>query len=420
MNFSNYAEHYSSQSGIVQLMEDLSIAAPEGTALYPLGGGNPAHIQEVQDAIRDSAAELIADADRFARMIGDYDAPQGHEIFRACLADQLSSLFGAKISAERIAITNGSQASFEILFNAFSGQFSDGSWKQIALPIAPEYVGYNDMSRQDGPILKSTAARIDLLPDRQFKYGVDLTEFSVDSETTGAVCLSRPTNPSGNVVSDEELSQVASRCKAAGVPLIIDGAYGLPFPGMIYTDATPFWDDNTILCLSLSKFGLPGVRTGIVVGPPEVTKLISNANAINGLAPARTGPELVLPLLMNHRLSELSEQVIKPHYLRKQQLAIEVMIAAAHDLPVRIHQPNGAMFLWTWFEYLPGGADELYRRAALEGVVTVSGRHFFQGLDATWQHANECLRLNYAGDENTVRQGIERLVAVARQQYLEK
>ena len=91
-------------------MEDLSIAAPEGTTLYPLGGGNPAHIQEVQDAIRDSAAALIGDANRFASMIGDYDAPQGHEVFRACLANQLSSLFGAKISAEHIAITNGSQA----------------------------------------------------------------------------------------------------------------------------------------------------------------------------------------------------------------------------------------------------------------------------------------------------------------------
>ena len=399
-------------------MEDLSIAAPAGVTLYPLGGGNPAHIPEVQNALRESATELVSDAKRFAKTIGDYDAPQGHESFRACLADQLSTLFSAKISVDHIAITNGSQASFEILFNAFAGRFSDGSWKQIALPIAPEYVGYNDMSRQDGPILRSTAARIDLLPEAQFKYGVDLTEFSVDSETTGAVCLSRPTNPSGNVVSDGELSQVASRCKAAGIPLIIDGAYGLPFPGMIYTEATPFWDENTILCLSLSKFGLPGVRTGIVIAPPEVTKLISNANAINGLAPARTGPELVLPLLMSHRLSELSERVIKPHYLRKQRLAIEAMMSAAHDLPIRIHQPNGAMFLWAWFEDLPGGADELYRRAASEGVVTVSGRHFFQGLDASWQHANECLRLNYASDEDTVRRGIERLVAVARQQYL--
>ena len=400
-------------------MEDLSIAAPAGTTIYPLGGGNPAHIPEVQDALREAAKELVSDAKRFASTIGDYDAPQGHERFRACLADQLSALFGSAISTENIAITNGSQASFEILFNAFAGRFNDGSWKHVALPIAPEYVGYNDMSRQDGPILKSTAARIDLLPERQFKYGVNLAEFSVDSATTGAVCLSRPTNPSGNVVSDSELSQVASQCRAASVPLIIDGAYGLPFPGMIYTEATPFWDENTILCLSLSKFGLPGVRTGIVVGPPEVTQLIRNANAINGLAPARTGPELVLPLLMNRRLSELSEHVIKPHYLRKQRLAIEAMMSAAHDLPVRIHQPNGAMFLWTWFKHLPGGADELYRRAAREGVVTVSGRHFFQGLDTSWQHANECLRLNYAGDEDTVRQGIERLITVARQQYLE-
>ena len=113
-------------------MEDLSIAAPEGTALYPLGGGNPAHIQEVQDAIKESAAELIADANRFARMIGDYDAPQGHEIFRACLADQLSSLFGAKISAEHIAVTNGSQASFEVLFNAVALYFCQECIRFIA------------------------------------------------------------------------------------------------------------------------------------------------------------------------------------------------------------------------------------------------------------------------------------------------
>ena len=98
--------------------------------------------------------------------------------------------------------------------------------------------------------------------------------------------------PSGNVVTDAELDEVAKKCATAGVPLIIDGAYGLPFPGMIYTPATPFWDDNTILCLSLSKLGLPGVRTGIVVAAPEVTELIRNANAINGLAPTRVGQSL--------------------------------------------------------------------------------------------------------------------------------
>jgi valine--pyruvate aminotransferase len=417
VKFSSYAQHYSSESGIVQLMQDLTIAAPPGGQLYPMGGGNPAHIPEVEDALRQIASEVVDDTKRFTQMVGDYDAPQGHERFRAALAERLSGLFNQPLSASNIAITNGSQASFEILFNAFAGAFSDGSWRHIELPITPEYVGYNDMGRQARPILRSTPARIDLIGDQQFKYGIDLDRFELNVRTSGAVCLSRPTNPSGNVVTDAELTHVAQQCAVTEVPLIIDGAYGLPFPGMIYTPATPFWDDNTILCLSLSKLGLPGVRTGIIVAATQVTELIRNANAINGLAPTRVGPELVLPLLSNHRLDELCETVIRPHYLSKQSLALNTLLEAAKGLPIRVHRADGAMFLWVWFENLPGGTQKLYELAAAEGVVTVAGHHFFQGLTRQWQHANECLRVNYAGDPNTVETGIKRLITLARRLY---
>lgn len=398
-------------------MQDLTIAAPPGGQLYPMGGGNPAHIPEVEDALRQIASEVVDDTKRFTQMVGDYDAPQGHERFRAALAERLSGLFNQPLSASNIAITNGSQASFEILFNAFAGAFSDGSWRHIELPITPEYVGYNDMGRQVRPILRSTPARIDLIGDQQFKYGIDLDRFELNVRTSGAVCLSRPTNPSGNVVTDAELTHVAQQCAVTEVPLIIDGAYGLPFPGMIYTQATPFWDDNTILCLSLSKLGLPGVRTGIIVAATQVTELIRNANAINGLAPTRVGPELVLPLLSNHRLDELCETVIRPHYLSKQSLALNTLLEAAKGLPIRVHRADGAMFLWVWFENLPGGTQKLYELAAAEGVVTVAGHHFFQGLTRQWQHANECLRVNYAGDPNTVETGIKRLITLARRLY---
>ena len=398
-------------------MQDLTIAAPPGGQLYPMGGGNPAHIPEVEDALRQIASEVVDDTKRFTQMVGDYDAPQGHERFRAALAERLSGLFNQPLSASNIAITNGSQASFEILFNAFAGAFSDGSWRHIELPITPEYVGYNDMGRQARPILRSTPARIDLIGDQQFKYGIDLDRFELNVRTSGAVCLSRPTNPSGNVVTDAELTHVAQQCAVTEVPLIIDGAYGLPFPGMIYTQATPFWDDNTILCLSLSKLGLPGVRTGIIVAATQVTELIRNANAINGLAPTRVGPELVLPLLSNHRLDELCETIIRPHYLSKQSLALNTLLEAAKGLPIRVHRADGAMFLWVWFENLPGGTQKLYELAAAEGVVTVAGHHFFQGLTRQWQHANECLRVNYAGDPNTVETGIKRLITLARRLY---
>ena len=108
VKFSTYAQHYSSESGIVQLMQDLTIAPPPGGQLYPMGGGNPAHIPEVEDALRHIASEVIADTERFAQMIGDYDAPQGHECFRAALAERLSTMFQKPLSAKNIAITNGS------------------------------------------------------------------------------------------------------------------------------------------------------------------------------------------------------------------------------------------------------------------------------------------------------------------------
>ena len=60
-----------------------------------------------------------------------------------------------------------------------------------------------------------------------------------------------------------------------------------------------------------------------------------------------------------------------------------------------------------------GRTQKLYEAAASEGIVTVAGHHFFQGLATDWQHANECLRVNYAGEPAIVQEGIGRLVAIA-------
>ena len=73
-------------------------------------------------------------------------------------------------------------------------------------------------------------------------------------------------------LTNEEVHRLASIARNAGVPLIIDNAYGLPFPGILFRSADPIWDDNIILTLSLSKLGLPNTRTGIVVAQSEIIK----------------------------------------------------------------------------------------------------------------------------------------------------
>src|SRR5690606_32570248 len=100
-----------------------------------------------------------------------------------------------------------------------------------------EYIGYADVGLARG-MITSRSPGIDELPGRRFKYRVDFAGFEI-GEDIGALCVSRPTNPTGNVITDAELAELAACCRKARVPLILDGAYGLPFPGIVFTDATP-------------------------------------------------------------------------------------------------------------------------------------------------------------------------------------
>ena len=416
MRFSSFADRYRQNTGTVQLMEDLGKATTAEGPICQLGGGNPAHIPEVETLLREAVADLTQDSIAFGRMIGEYDAPGGNLAFREALTDMLRATYGWSVSADNIAITNGSQSSFGLLFNSFSGNFSDGHHKQVLLPLTPEYVGYFDVGLAEQPIFEGRRPEIDLLPGRQFKYRVDFDGLDL-GDRYGAVCVSRPTNPTGNVITDAEMAQLRSACRSAGMPLIVDGAYGLPFPGMIFTEATPFWDDNTILLLSLSKLGLPGIRTGIVVAAPEVIELIRNSNAINSLAPSRFGPSLLTPLVQQDQLQSICDNFVRPFYIRKRDHALQVIEQGMADLPVRVHKPEGALFLWLWFEGLPITTTELYQELMASGVFVLPSRPFYpQGFD-DWRHRDECIRVNYAGPESEVTEGLEKIAEALRNAY---
>ena len=75
-----------------------------------------------------------------------------------------------------------------------------------------------------------------------------------------------------------------------------------------------------------------------------------------------------------------------------------------------VHTPEGALFLWLWLPQLAITSAELYLRLKARGVLVLSGHHFFPGLDESpqnhWSHRDQCLRVTYARDEDTVRRGI--------------
>ena len=98
-----------------------------------LGGGNPARIPEVQRIFRDAMGNLLDDAPRFDRIVGDYDGPQGNAECLGAITALLNSQFNWGIRENNVALTNGSQTSFFVLFNMFAGTNRDGLEQRICL-----------------------------------------------------------------------------------------------------------------------------------------------------------------------------------------------------------------------------------------------------------------------------------------------
>ncbi|EOX4906288.1 valine--pyruvate transaminase [Vibrio alginolyticus] len=415
MQFSKFGEKFNQYSGITQLMDDLNDGLRTPGAIM-LGGGNPAAIPAMLDYFHQASEEMLASGELVAAL-ANYDGPQGKDAFVKALAQLFRETYGWDISEKNISLTNGSQSGFFYLFNLLAGKQPDGSHKKVLLPIAPEYIGYGDAGI-DEDIFISYHPEIELLDNGLFKYHVDFEQLAVD-DSVAAICASRPTNPTGNVLTDEEVRKLDKLARENNIPLIIDNAYGLPFPNIIFEDVEPFWNENTILCMSLSKLGLPGVRCGIVIASEEITQALTNMNGIISLAPGSVGPALANHIIGKGDLLKLSSEVIKPFYKQKSQRAVELLQQAITDERFRIHKPEGAIFLWLWFDELPITTMELYQRLKARGVLIVPGEYFFIGQQDEWDHAYQCLRMNYVQDDEMMQKGIAIIAEEVEKAYRE-
>ena len=417
LKLSAFGEKFSGQSGIVELMDDLGTALNENPDMIFMGGGNPGRLPEMERIFQQRLETIMSDPAQRHSLFGIYQSPQGDREFRQRLAAFLNKHYGWPVSEQNIAISNGSQSAFFVLFNMLAGEMPDGDQRSIHLPLAPEYIGYADAGLSDN-FFSATRPSIERLDQHLFKYHVDFSQLQVD-ESVAALCVSRPTNPTGNVLTDEEVEHLDSIARASEIPLIIDGAYGLPFPNILFEPATPRWNDNTVLALSLSKLGLPGVRTGILIASEELIRAYTNANTIVSLACGTLGPALARALFDSGEILSLSRDFVTPFYRERSREAVTWFQQSLGDLPWHVHKPEGAIFLWLWLEGLPITSQELYQRLKRRGVLVVPGQEFFVGMDDDWRHKHECIRVSYAQDADKVRKGIEIIGEEVHQAYRE-
>lgn len=417
MKLSAFGEKFSGASGIVELMDDLGTALNENPDMIFMGGGNPGRLPEMERIFQERLEQIMSDPAQRHSLFGIYQSPQGDREFRQRLAAFLNKQYGWPLGEENIAISNGSQSAFFVLFNMLAGAMPNGGQRRIHLPLAPEYIGYADTGLSKN-FFSATRPSIERLDQHLFKYHIDFSQLELD-DSVAALCVSRPTNPTGNVLTDDEVAHLDDLARTRDIPLIIDGAYGLPFPNILFEQATPHWNDNTVLALSLSKLGLPGVRTGILIGDAELIQAYTNANTIVSLACGTLGPALARALFDSGEILSLSRDYVTPFYRERAAQAVTWFQQTLGDLPWHVHKPEGAIFLWLWFEGLPITSQQLYQRLKQRGVLVVPGQNFFVGMDDDWPHKQECIRVSYAQDSDKVRAGIDIIAEEVHRAYRE-
>lgn len=416
-DLSQFGSQMSQLTGVRAIMKDIieTLRNSGGREFINLSAGNPVILPEVEQLWRDCTQELL-DSDEYGEVVCRYGSSQGYTPLIEAIVKDFNARYGLELSDRHVLITGGSQALYLYAANAFGGYTTSGELRQIVLPLSPDYTGYGGVTlTPEALVAYKPTLEIDEERHR-FKYRPDFSQLQIN-EQTGCVIFSRPCNPTGNVISDEEVRKIAELAASHGVPVLVDSAYAPPFPALNFTDMTPQFGENIIHCMSLSKAGLPGERIGIAIGDPDSIQILESFQTNACIHSSRYGQAIAAKAIASGRLADLAVHVIRPHYRHKIEVLENTLDTAMPDVPWYLHQGEGAIFAWLWLKDLPITDWEFYQELKQVGVIAVPGSTFFPGLREDWQHKQQCLRISLTATETEIAEAMKRLAKVAQRVY---
>jgi len=415
---SQFGSQMSQLTGVRAIMKDIieTLRNSEGREFINLSAGNPVILPEVEQLWRDCTQQLL-DSNEYGEVVCRYGSSQGYQPLIKAIVQDFNSRYGLNLSDRHILITPGSQALYLYAANAFGGYTKSGELRQVVLPLSPDYTGYGGVSLTPEALL-AYKPTLDIDQARhRFKYRPDFSKLQINRQT-GCVVFSRPCNPTGNVISDEEVRKIAELARGYDVPVLVDSAYAPPFPALNFTEMSPQFGDNIIHCMSLSKAGLPGERIGIAIGDPKLIQILESFQTNACIHSSRYGQAIAALAISSGKLAQIAENVIRPHYRQKIKVLEDTLDAAMpQEIPWYLHQGEGAIFGWLWLKDLPMTDWEFYQELKQVGVIAVPGSSFFPGLKEDWQHKQQCLRISLTATEAEIAEAMKRLAKVVQQVY---
>jgi aspartate aminotransferase len=435
----------------------------KGDVVYSFSVGEPS--ESTPNYVFDGDKDYVHSPDettraKFRKIVSSYPLVRGLEILRNAIHDKFIDENGIEYDAgkEIMATTGGKQA----IFNAFAVSLQKGD--QVLIP-EPSWVSYADMVKWHHADVVSVPTKDD------FKFNTETLKTKLSADTEGKIkwlVLNSPSNPTGAAYTKQELKDIArvvwdenqKRQRAGKNPLMVlsDDIYEhmvyedkyLNKPGDASaisnnvimaardtSDGEPAFDMKpyTVIVNGTAKaFAMTGARVGYAAGPRElIGKMVDYQGLVTSSGAARTQLDAAIALERKNRVPR--EQFFvsqREAYTKRRDLVSELINGDVNS--TLFFAPAPAAFyamldVTEMCKHLPEPTAEdvekkrrpVHRLANLlidkYGVALVAGDDFFEEPD---KQKRTFLRMSFATDEKTIREGISAMKQCERDIVPEK
>lgn len=355
-----------------------------GVQLSDFGAGEP-HFATPQH-IKAAAIEAIEKG--FTR----YTAVAGIPEVRKAIVDRHAEDFGSDYKVDECVFTTGGKLA---LFNAIQVLVDHGD--EVILPV-PYWVSFKDIIQYAGGVVKL----VETSEAENFRVTAAMIEAAI-TPATKCIILNTPSNPSGAVVSAEDLEAIVRMAHERGIYLLLDECYvyltfaGKPVSGGSFTDCK----EHVIILGSLSKtYAMTGWRAGFALGPKPIIAAMSKLQSQSTSNAASMVQRASIAALVG---SQECVTEMRADYLKLR----DRVLAGFSTIPgLTCTVPQGAFYVYPNVKNFIGrggiqSASDLAAKLLSEAhVVVVPGEAF-----GTTEH----IRLSYAVSADVVDEGVKRM-----------
>jgi aspartate aminotransferase len=233
----------------------------EGKPVISFGAGEPDF--DTPDYIKNAVKEALDKGHT------KYTPVSGIDELKAAIADKFLSDYNVKYENSEIIVSCGGK---HALYNIFSAMLNEGD--EIIVP-SPYWVSYTEIIKLSGgiPVIADTSRS-------GFKFNLKLLEANMTKKTRGLI-INSPSNPTGVLMDEKDITEIANFAKKHGLYIITDDIYekivfdDKRFFNVLMADKS--LKENTIAVNAVSKtYSMTGFRIGYTAGPKDLISAMNN------------------------------------------------------------------------------------------------------------------------------------------------